>query len=308
MPYQTGTCSSLADLKTTIEAFAQTNGWTMVNGVLNKSGVHVKFDTPADNVRFLVGTGDDGLGTLTDVFDHTDDFYSGGDGLQICNVRNGQTIQYPATYHLISLSNPDNIFCVINYNIEHCQHLAFGNFQKYGTWGGGQYGSATAYDNQSTQPSFLEYSRVNGAARAGSGAYLFAVEEASGGSGIDPLPNAVVKCDVDGMTWRAFMESYNSSQTFRNERSCSAADWSQPFLTQLSTINLQPVMCPPVLSIGRADSHYSVAGIMPHVRYLRVDYYNPGDIIEVGAQKWIVFPHTSVTDFNGGWAIKYDGP
>jgi hypothetical protein len=57
MPYQTGTCSSLADLKTTIEAFAQTNGWTMVNGVLNKSGVHVRFDTPADNVRFLVGTG-----------------------------------------------------------------------------------------------------------------------------------------------------------------------------------------------------------------------------------------------------------
>jgi len=312
MPYQTGLATSFTDLQTTLETFATTNGWAFTSGVLSKSGCHVKFESSATYLRFQIGSGDDGGGNLTGAFDFTGassggSYVKAGTGFQIVDTRNGQTAQFPITYHLISLANPDNIFLIINYNIAHCQHLAFGNFEKYGTWGGGQYGSGTTARYSTTQRGFLDYSVTYEADEHGAGAYLFAVYGNYSGL-YDRVPSSAVKCDVDGEDWRGFAHSGKTSIPNYWERTCSAAAWSQPYLTILSTINLQPVMCPPVLCIGRPARMHSIAGIMPHVRYLRIDNYNVGDVISVGSQRWIVFPHTNKQHYNGGWAIKYDGP
>jgi len=311
MAYQTGTASSLSDLKTTLELFATTNGWALNSGVLSKAGCHVKFTSDVDYLRFNIGSGDDGNGGLTDAFDFTgvstgDQYRNSGQGFQIVRVRNSQTMQFPITYHLISHVNPENIFLIINYNITHCQHIAFGNFQKYGTWGGGQYGSGTTGWYSTKQQTLREYSSIDGDGNNGAGAYLFANQY--GSAYVDPCPSSAIKCDVDAQTWRGFSQTYNNDFPTAWERTCSAAAWSQPYLTILSTVNLQPVMCPPVLCIGRPAKMHSIAGIMPHVRYLRIDNYNVGDVISVGSQRWIVFPHTNKQHYNGGWAIKYDGP
>jgi len=301
MAYQTGTFTSLADLHTTITNFCVANGWASTSGILSKAGVHVKLDSTssADYLLTKIGTGDDGLGALTNAG-------SSFNTSAVYVLKNFiSTITFPATYHLISLGSPDAIFLIINYNVTDCQHLAFGNCLKYGNWVGGQFLSATAGANSSSLNPLQEYSRVNNNAGyntlGGSGAFLYsAYDNYQGPARSSSLFNA----DFDGVGWRANVDgnAVTLSETF------GAAALAAPFLKTLNPINLQPTMGPCLFVVGRPAGFSSIVGSMPHIRYLRVDNYQPGDVISVGSQKWIVFPHRNVTNHNGGWAIKYDGP
>ena len=294
MPYQTGSFSSFADLQTTVESFCTTNGWTLTAGVLAKAGCHVKVISDASNRLLInVGDGDDGFGTLTNPVPYT---------FRMLTSRAGQSISFPATYHLFSLSDPEHIFLVINYNVSWCQHMAFGNVKKYGTWSGGQIASSTFYSDTSTQkvPDYYTYFYSTYSINGG-GAYLYFIRKRIN---YTANPSAGMLCDIDDVSW--LVNTDGSAP--EGVGVFAGSSLAMPYLNKSNSINLQPAMFPAILTMSRPSNLRSVIATVPHVRYLRVDNYQPGDIIEVGSQKWMVFPHISVS-FNGaGWAIKYDGP
>jgi len=293
MPYQTGTFTSLADLQSTIETFATANGWTLVNGVLRNSTCHIKLEADTAN-RLLVrhGLDDDGVGNLITPTNGV---------TRLLRSRAGQTITFPATYHLFSHASPDSIFCIVNYNVAWCQHIAFGHIQKYGVWGGGSFSSSTSSTDSASQRGIANYNYTQGSAadpgRDG-GAFFFAQYSAA-------RESAAIACDIDGLN---FLIPLSTDPLSAGEGRFQGASLARPYLEKLNSINLQPAMYPPVVVMGRPSSMGSVIGTVPWVRYLRVDNYEPGDIVTVGADKWMVFPHYSVAFSKAGWAIKYDGP
>jgi len=307
MAYQTGTVSDLPSLVTVVNTFSQSNGWTLLGGVLNKDNVQIELGHDGTNFYGMIGRGA-ASASLTNAGNTNIDVCN-SPGFYILKNRNSQTMEFPITYHLIALENPANIFLVVNYNVVHCQHMAFGNIEKYGTWDGGEFISATVASTDPRQNELKEHCFADSTTVQGTGAFLFVNESSWYGQAKDHRPSCLLYTDLDGHGW---INTNQSSQYQTNEDELgyfNAANMSRPHLTHLNTVNLQPAMYPPVILKHRPGYvQKTPMGLVPHVRYLRVDYYEPGDIVAVGDQKWIVFPHTSVAHSNSGWAIKYDGP
>lgn len=302
MAYQTGTFTSMSDLRATLESFATANGWTQAGSLLYKGSVYVEVADTASYLSVKVGLGKDGSNQLTTPSSFTR-------GIAVSGFA-GQTISYPGNYHLISLSSPDNIFLVVNYNVTYWQHLAFGVVRKYGTWGGGEYASGSSHG---TQDSSVGLSTVMSTIDAGCG--YFAQGESNFNTG-NAVGSADLYCDLDGEGWRLNRSDFLSINYSRFSGSAQAV----MLLQSLMTWNDQTMLAPVYFEVGRTGGFRSFVGDMPHVRYIRVDNIDDGEIITVGSQDWICFPHlrkspTIVENQNSsnhssvmGWAIKYDGP
>lgn len=307
MPYQTGTATSSSDLQTTIEVFATSNGWTLTNGVLSKDGCHIKLDgSSATQLYAEIGLGDDGAGNLTDKCAYNCYLRSG-----LMTYRNvgddAYTLTYPATYHLFSFDSPAHIFVTVNFNVAHCQHMIFGNIKKYGTYTGGQSLWASHQPRNSSSlvyyPSGFAWVGGDSSGRGSHGYYFFGSVPGS----IYPCsPSGFVYCDLDGTTWKT--NRVNGTGYAAGYGSTTAAGLSRPYLNKFNSINLQPVLSTPVFVTDRPSSLKSVIGVNPHMRYLRVDNYLPGDIISVGTQDFMVFPFNYEPFAPIGFAVKYDGP
>lgn len=140
----------------------------------------------------------------------------------------------------------------------------------------------------------------------GVGAYLFSAYDHYTLFGSQHArTGSFLRCELDGTGWR---QNTVPNLTPDITGLFCAAGYSRGFLEILHPGNLQPILAPVVIMAGRPSNFLSVIGAMPHVRYLRIDNYESGEIIQVGAQKWIAFPHTNKNHSTDGWCIKYDGP
>ena len=89
--------------------------------------------------------------------------------------------------------------------------------------------------------------------------------------------------------------------------------------------NGQTVLTPFQLFLQNTDGHYMSIGHVGHLRFLRLTHYNPGDVIELGSDRWKLFPwhiknaaypdgkQVAYSDGNYstgllGVAVRYDGP
>lgn len=296
MPYQTGTFSSMTNLATTIKAFAVANGWTQNGDVLSKGAVYVTVvGVSASPNRVDIQGGDGETGGVLDnpspltlrMNDH---------------INHGGNIPYPGTYHLFSHSAPDCIFCVINYNSIYHQHLAFGDINKYGTWGGGPWFAATTNQSSSNASfySIMEYCACDTSDSRSSGCFLYPCASVGNGTRY----GSQMLCDIDGNTWLRDVWRNSSNTTY----GFCGSGYAHNYMRKLDPTHEQPVLAPCNIIMYRPATMSSVIGDIPHVRYLRVDNYDPATIITIGSNKWMVFPHRSKGNSVAGWAIAYDGP
>jgi hypothetical protein len=212
--------------------------------------------------------------------------------------------------------------CVLNYNVNQFQYLAFGDVTKFGTWTGGNWFSATMSSQSTVLPSMLagnpelvvdtvignQTTEFSYTGRASGG--LFVMNDGSvGGAG-----SSLIHTEIDAAMWLS---------TYRGDLPrCETSSVIGPLISRIPNAwNSQAVLLPCHLLITRASNKRSVIGEIGHVRHLRVDNYNPGDIITIGSDRWKVFPwiKKDSSNRNGyrwgayhsgtfGWAIRYDGP
>lgn len=308
MAYQTGVVSSASDLVSLIKTFASLNGWSLNGDVISRGESFIRIVVASSNeIRIDAARN----GNFS--------------GLDLC-PRYSKILNNPwpsmATYHIVAFQNPDTVWCTINFDTVKHQHIGFGCIEKYGSWSGG-----TWFHAQHTKDSTGQvYCRLDG-----------------GGTLLNYTTPLVNEC---GLFWSPSMrDSWTAG--YRDHAAsnllCEVRGniWEPPYgvaniaihcPTILSPIhkrnpnafNNQTVLTPFQLFIPSADGYYTSIGHVGHLRFVKLTNYNPGDVIEIGPDRWKLFPWGTMDTLNpnGGYdynarifttgvlgvAVRYDGP
>ena len=117
MAYQASTVVSSAELKTTIQNFAVTNGWSLSGGWLSKGLSHVSLSSDSPQAGYVGITGACSSDGLTNPAGFTRYVYV-------------PVSEWPVYCYLFAHTNPDIISCVILSDTDMVQHLIFGDIIK----------------------------------------------------------------------------------------------------------------------------------------------------------------------------------
>ncbi len=117
---------------------------------------------------------------------------------------------------------------------------------------------------------------------------------------------------LEGVQWSSSYNFYNNVQAVR---------LIQPLISrQPSAFSSEAIFLPIQIAVPRASNKTSIVADVKNARYLRIDNYEPGQILTLGNDKWMVFPfhRKNITARNGGdyidhtgtfgWVIRYEGP
>lgn len=311
MAYQTGTVNSMNDLKTILDSFCVTNGWVQTGDVLEKGSSYVRITNP-DSERIKV-EGANSTDFLTEP-------------CAFGNVMYVTTVSFPITYYMFVHTNPDMVVCVINYEVDRIQVLMFGDIVKIdnAAYVGGNFFFASRHESY--------YTKIS--------CFWYLSDDDIGGAGNDPFTsksNAFMPfltasrysyspvgmhVKIDGHVW----DTSANSNPFNI---ILAPNSILPYHRSPNLWDSQAHLIPMNLMYKMADSLYGDLGYVEHIRLIKIDNYNIGDIVEIAPDKWKVFPWVKkeTTYPNGrssvsqadeqyalaasgtlGFAVRYDGP
>lgn len=309
MAYYTGTVSTMVELKTVIETQAVVGGWTLASGVLSKGLSHIKLTNP-DNLQIDI-TGANSADFLTEPAGFSRCIYV-------------DTPDYPLTYYLFVHTNPDMVVCVVNFQTDTIQTLFFGDIVKLdnAAYVGGNLFFASGYSPNPTYRSCLWYLTDDGI------------------GGTDNQNDTQPAHDANFfMPFLTEWSNTNSGNGFHAKIDGNIWDSSSNVMCLDTTIanyhrspNLwdsQAHLIPLHLQFKMLDSLFGYLGYIDHIRLIKINNYNIGDIVTISPDKWKVFPwyrkeltrpngNSSVSQvdeqaaLNGsgglGFAVRYDGP
>ncbi len=316
MPFETNTVASPAALKTAIESFAVTNGWTLASDVLSKGQSNVRLTALDAEMLEIEGANNAS--------------FSVGVCPQTARTRI-PTAQWPATYRLFSHASPDFIACVLQYSVDRVEQLWFGDIVKYagGVWTGGNWFGATrgeAIANTGfvgiANPTQAGNDLGGGIANSNPGAPFWGTRnrESAGGTFVKTRA-AFLHAEIDGFIWPGANNSGSPDDFIWPDFAIVA---SPVHSRQPNAWNSESVLLPMWLQFRRADNFYTPLGHLAHMRAIRVDNHTLGQIITIGSDDWMIFPwyRKDTVARNGGAgvggardhtgtfgvAIAYDGP
>ncbi|UAG58573.1 putative structural protein [Pseudomonas phage Kaya] len=317
MAYLNGSAASFADLKTAIENAAIAAGWALADGILSKNGCFFQLiaDTSGGyaQLRLHGGTGKSGS-TLTGQ-------PASNLGVKIASSADNP-ISFPITYEIHYFDNPDEIYCVTNYNSDYYQTLAFGKSDVPGIGGTGAWFTGNMTSNLSltgtgTTSAAQRVHMSVGQSTCGSTPYSgmccpFWFAQSNAGSNF----TSYVHTGLDSVAWR--VEGSVTAGSGLGGISYAAA-----LLTALPNLSNQATVLVPVKAIAyRLDGGRTIVANPKNVRYMRLDNVVPGEIVSFGADQWKCYPmlRKDSTVRNGqnwtngqahtgtwGYAIKYTG-
>lgn len=300
MAYYTGVVHSFSDLKTTIETIAVEMGWSLDNGILNKNGAYVQLTADSaggyTQLRINGGTGQLGSSLTNTPSEHA----KISDGVNTAII-------WPITYYIHAFNDADEVYCVINYNVESYELMAFGISSISGIGGtkGWFHGSRRA----SVGNGVKSYDRLIDINAQNDGGFIGDYGYCNGlFSAYSSKSSSFIHHALDGEGWRQV--------GYSGFRAISALLFSLP-----SPFNEAHVLLPLKGLYDRPTSGSKTIVVQPaHVRHLRIDNLEPGDVIQYGLDKWKIYPWLAkgFSLRNGGtqlphsgtfgFAIRYDGP
>lgn len=317
MAYQSVVVNSSSDLVAAIKNFAATNGWSISGDVLSKGDTYVKLQATSSTVVSLIGA-------KNNVFAGEEQSYQSVVRFTV----------WPSSMicHLIGFSNPDTLFCTMNYDVVNYLHIGFGKVVKYGDWVGGSWiHSSHGYlglDN-------ALYSLVDG----GGNVFYDSI-----GSPVEALPfwshqitdrwsgtaancaGSKIHCEINGYIWMPpFLNGGAPSNDLDTKMVYGPTIFTPIHRSNPNAFNGQTILTPFQLFIKGTDGFFMPIGHLEHIRFVRLTNYNPGDVITIGSTQWKVFPafakdtnlpngrmnsYSDGTISTGlqGIAVKYDGP
>lgn len=296
MAYYTGVANNLSELHGALVAMCVSNGWAWDagTGVLSKAGLfskqlYVYTDATVSAVRVH------GKSALVEGFAPN----------PVCIATNASLpITFPVTYYGFVFTNPDEVYLVINYNIDFHQFVSFGQSDRWGLPGTGLWAAGTqnAFDYAS---GITTNSSGNTSASDKTTAGPFFSSSSYGA-----MRNYVLHAHLDNDEWGS------DANNFR----IGIQDVGTLLKQLPNGWNSEAVLLPIRCHKSRPEGFVSIAAELANARYTRNDYYQPRQIVNVGTERWMVFPFfkKDASARNGGtnvlhsgtwaWAIRYDGP
>ncbi len=330
MAHYTGSANDFAELLAALRNACVAEGWALTGNVLSKGAAFIKIEDitlDANTPRSLMLTGGTGL--------------SGTNLLQPSAVtprmgrghNNAAAYVWPMSYHIHIHTNPDEVYFVANWSIEYFMWLAFGISDVPGLAGTGLWLTANAMRQYNS--GYLEPV-----------SYSYSIYANSGGSG--PGYNSYYR--NTGPFWRtntrysagavSLYGKYYQDAVHTGLNSLGADGWAgvptatgstapgnidailaqQPHMArQPSAWNNEAILLPiQVYELTSSNKRQLIVDVR-HARYLRIDNYEPGQVITLGPDRWRVYPfwRKNIAQRDGGgnlehtgtfgWAIRYDG-
>lgn len=300
MAYYTGTVNSFADLKAVIEGAAIDTDWTLIDGILSKNGTFIQLIADVaqgyPQLRINAGTGQSG-GSLTGA--------PAAHAKLASNVFN--PITWPLVFHIFTFAA--EIYCVVNHDVSMYQVLGFGISNMDGIGGTGGWFFAPSQSNANNSDQFNGRLTFNVSTQSVSnGTY--------GGRSLPWFFNgattsSMIHADLDSLGWK--------SGTMLGASSITCLLTGAP-----PVFNQSHLLLPAKCVLNRPSGGITVVLQHHHMRLMRIDNINPGDVISYGMDKWMCFPWakkdtinrngisvppiTAVSSGTFGFAVRYEGP
>lgn len=299
MAYYSGTAGSLTALRTALLTHAQADGWTLTGDVLSKAGVYFKIQETAENITCL-GCESNAVSNPAPAIVQIGRLYSGSPTW---------SITYPCNYEVFGFAQ--ELYLVVNYDVDRYQWMAFGKSTTPGLPGqGGWCGAsgASAWSSGSIYGAAPVEISIYGSAYQGytTAALFFGL----GGSYWNRSANYWVNHNLDGHGWTGYGSIGNPVPGILP---------TNTLLARLpSAWNSETVLLPLRCYKERPSYKTSLVAELQNARHARIDNLVPGDVLVIGSDKWKVFPwfiKNSAARDGGightgtfGWAIRYEGP
>lgn len=345
MAYVTGVANSLAELLTALRNACTANGWTLSGNVLHKGTcyaevIHVPVSGSFTDLGFLqvcAGTGIDGSNLLTGRA--TANYF--GTGI-MGPLGNGASVNttpadwdWPVSYHVHVLTAPDEVYMMVNYGgFQYWQQIAFGQSPAPGCPGTGNwhygfspqraqatwnriYGSSQVVCN----PGGSSLSSFNGGVISGAGPFWWHSKDESNSIAVSGMFHGCLD-HLGATVWSDPRYTWQSATASRiNVVSASRGVQPLPVYSP-NTWNNESHLIRMQIMQPRLEFKSSVIGELKHLRFVRNDFLDDGEVIPLGPDNWKVYPmyRKNVATRNGGGntgadhsgtcaiAIRYDGP
>lgn len=312
MSYQTGTAASASALLTIIKTFATDNGWTNSTGnKLNKGNCYVELASHDTDQTLSLKAYNSSYTTA-----HVGEY-----GIFV------ETASWPITYYLFAQSSPNMIICFCQYDTNKIENLMFGELVKVhsSAYIGGDFihgshlynypgGNGTLIRAITFTISNTDLTFSNG---VGNGAWACSPIPFTrmSGWGVDVTG---LHMEIDGRIWSS--DTSADPYTSSNNSVYLTRETISNLYRGPNTWNSQTNLIPINLHKITASSRYMYLGYIEHIRLIRIDNYELGDIITIGSDRWKVFPWVQKNSVyrNGGGpishsgtlgaAVRYDGP
>jgi hypothetical protein len=318
MAYDTGSASTPTQVLDALRVFAVANGWTQNRWQASGSGYELCLSKGSlyANLRSIVNetVGFYALSRTGIVLNGSAGFDSGqawnNQPGKCANTSNAAllcgAIEFTSsnTYHLFSASSPDLIMLVVEISPGTFTWIHFGNVIKCGSWNGGMIFGGRVWGDASVSGGVI---------------YSDSVSPASGFGG-DGRSSSYIHAEVDGsLAWRNITGNTGPSPTgykgygnFSEIQSIGAAhlgfagEWTVATPNQLNGIT---PMIPAYVFAARPSNYRSPLGYIPHICYMRIDNYAPGETFSLGSEQWMAFPTISKGGASGmdGFAVRKNG-
>lgn len=305
MAYVSGTANDLAALRTALINACTANGWTLGGNVLSKGTCFAEVVVSGSYLAVRGGTGRDGANALTT---------PGPDPSRIGPVAS-LGFAFPMTYEIFIQANPDEVYLVVNYNVDLYQHLAFGASPVPGLPGTGGWYSATV-PRVGADGTLLAFQSSGSVGLYGVDGGLFYYDFLSWVA-LAGYNGSFVHHGLDNQAWSLHSDAVTSASAAWWNASASSR---QPLQLLPNAWNSEAVLLPIQVCAVRPSQQLSLVASLAHARFTRVDNYAGGQVLTIGPDRWKVYPffrkNTAQRDggwaaaHSGthGWAVRYDGP
>ncbi|MDI3489555.1 MAG: hypothetical protein PWP11_832 [Thauera sp.] len=313
MAYYTGSVNSYADLRTALFTHAVADGWALggaSSDVLSKAGVYFQITASATALACL-GCESNAIANPAPGVVQLGRIYQSGSTTH--------DVLFPASYEVFGFAQ--ELYLVVSYGVGLHQWMAFGKSTMPLPGQGGWCGATCGYGVASYAPPgsyrYVYIEPQGGSAFSNnemptSAALFWSSAGIDGSWAVSPAKNCWVNHGLEGWGWRYSADAANRARPIgvRGSQELIAA---QPSAWSNET-SLLPVRC----HLMRPSSKVSLIADLEHARHIRIDNYQPGQIITLGGDRFKTFPwflkNADARDggwnHSGtfGWAIRYEGP
>ncbi|CDM42382.1 hypothetical protein [Ectopseudomonas oleovorans] len=293
MAFYSGSANDMAAVRTALVDACVTEGWSWNSGteVLSKGAMFLRLQIVSGYLTLLGRT-------------------SAGAGDAPSIVRMGQmgtAITWPVEYTFFVFDA--EVYCVIKFGVDFYLWCAFGQSTVAGLPGTGMWVAASVHAIANHNPAISPIDGPKSSFSYGCAAIFWRTSAGAVAGGHDYW----VHSDLDDQGW------------WSGQSVGAAPAGIQPAVPLIGVLpnswNSEAVLLPIRAYKFRPSNRLSLTADLEHARYTRVDNYSPGEVIQIGDERWMVLPfyRKDSANRNGssqpaahtgtfGWAIRYEGP